>query len=168
MENKHAVAHNKVMVIDGETVITGSFNFTKAAEAESSGVNPSKFLLGDGAFKAKVLRRIERIKVDEEIPQAKRLRKRVSIDAVIEACQLYYGKNREELVKKVKGNDGRQVAIYLAKILSGEKGKEIGQHFGIKGPAVSDAIKRIEGRLEKENKLREKVEFLKGRIVPEF
>ena len=28
----HKIAHNKVMVIDGETVITGSFNFTKAAE----------------------------------------------------------------------------------------------------------------------------------------
>jgi hypothetical protein len=56
----------------------------------------------------------------------------------------------------------------LAKILSGEKGKEIGQHFWIKGPAVSDAIKRIEGRLEKESQLRERVEFLKGRIVPVF
>lgn len=28
----HAIAHNKVMVIDNETVITGSFNSTKAAE----------------------------------------------------------------------------------------------------------------------------------------
>ena len=28
----HASAHNKVMVIDGATVITGSFNFTRAAE----------------------------------------------------------------------------------------------------------------------------------------
>lgn len=28
----HRIAHNKVMVIDGETVITGSFNFTKSAE----------------------------------------------------------------------------------------------------------------------------------------
>ncbi|MDA8088713.1 MAG: phospholipase D family protein [Nitrospiraceae bacterium] len=28
----HAIAHNKVMIIDRETVITGSFNFTKAAE----------------------------------------------------------------------------------------------------------------------------------------
>ncbi len=28
----HAIAHNKVMVIDGETVLTGSFNFTEAAE----------------------------------------------------------------------------------------------------------------------------------------
>ena len=28
----HAIAHNKIMVIDGGTVITGSFNFTKAAQ----------------------------------------------------------------------------------------------------------------------------------------
>ncbi|MHB9108567.1 MAG: phospholipase D-like domain-containing protein [Armatimonadota bacterium] len=32
IDAEHAIAHNKVMVIDGETVITGSFNFTKAAE----------------------------------------------------------------------------------------------------------------------------------------
>jgi phosphatidylserine/phosphatidylglycerophosphate/cardiolipin synthase-like enzyme len=32
----HAIAHNKVMVIDGETVITGSFNFTKAAEENNA------------------------------------------------------------------------------------------------------------------------------------
>ena len=33
---KHAIAHNKVMIIDGETVITGSFNFTKAAEENNA------------------------------------------------------------------------------------------------------------------------------------
>jgi len=32
IDAKHAIAHNKVMVIDGTTVLTGSFNFTKAAE----------------------------------------------------------------------------------------------------------------------------------------
>lgn len=32
----HAIAHNKVMVIDGQTVITGSFNFTKAAEENNA------------------------------------------------------------------------------------------------------------------------------------
>ena len=32
IDSKHAIAHNKVMVIDKATVITGSFNFTKAAE----------------------------------------------------------------------------------------------------------------------------------------
>ena len=32
----HAIAHNKIRVIDGETVITGSFNFTKAAEEKNA------------------------------------------------------------------------------------------------------------------------------------
>jgi phosphatidylserine/phosphatidylglycerophosphate/cardiolipin synthase-like enzyme len=32
IDAKHAIAHNKIMVIDSHTVLTGSFNFTKAAE----------------------------------------------------------------------------------------------------------------------------------------
>lgn len=32
IDAQHAIAHSKVMIIDGETVITGSFNFTRAAE----------------------------------------------------------------------------------------------------------------------------------------
>jgi phosphatidylserine/phosphatidylglycerophosphate/cardiolipin synthase-like enzyme len=31
-DGEHPIAHNKVMVIDGRTVITGSFNFTRQAE----------------------------------------------------------------------------------------------------------------------------------------
>jgi phosphatidylserine/phosphatidylglycerophosphate/cardiolipin synthase-like enzyme len=36
IDSKHAIAHNKVMVIDGRTVVTGSFNFTKAAEEHNA------------------------------------------------------------------------------------------------------------------------------------
>ncbi len=36
IDSAHAIAHNKVMVIDGETVITGSFNFTNAAESSNA------------------------------------------------------------------------------------------------------------------------------------
>jgi phosphatidylserine/phosphatidylglycerophosphate/cardiolipin synthase-like enzyme len=32
----HAIAHNKIMIIDKQTVITGSFNFTKAAEESNA------------------------------------------------------------------------------------------------------------------------------------
>lgn len=35
-DTRHAIAHNKVMIIDRETVITGSFNFTKAAEERNA------------------------------------------------------------------------------------------------------------------------------------
>ena len=36
IDDKHAIAHNKIMIIDKETVITGSFNFTKAAEEKNA------------------------------------------------------------------------------------------------------------------------------------
>jgi len=36
IDAQHAIAHNKIMIIDGETVITGSFNFTKAAEEKNA------------------------------------------------------------------------------------------------------------------------------------
>ena len=36
IDAKHAIAHNKIMVIDGKTILTGSFNFTKAAEMNNS------------------------------------------------------------------------------------------------------------------------------------
>lgn len=32
----HAIAHNKVMIVDGDTVLTGSFNFTRAAETRNA------------------------------------------------------------------------------------------------------------------------------------
>jgi phosphatidylserine/phosphatidylglycerophosphate/cardiolipin synthase-like enzyme len=36
IDAKHAIAHNKVMIIDERIVITGSFNFTKAAEERNA------------------------------------------------------------------------------------------------------------------------------------
>ncbi len=36
IDEKHQIAHNKIMIIDGQTVITGSFNFTKAAEEHNA------------------------------------------------------------------------------------------------------------------------------------
>jgi phosphatidylserine/phosphatidylglycerophosphate/cardiolipin synthase-like enzyme len=36
IDGKHAIAHNKIMIIDRECVITGSFNFTKAAEEKNA------------------------------------------------------------------------------------------------------------------------------------
>ncbi|MFO0753375.1 MAG: phospholipase D family protein [Thermodesulfovibrionales bacterium] len=36
IDAEHAIAHNKIMIIDREIVITGSFNFTKAAEEKNA------------------------------------------------------------------------------------------------------------------------------------
>jgi phosphatidylserine/phosphatidylglycerophosphate/cardiolipin synthase-like enzyme len=49
IDAKHAIAHNKIMVIDSHTILTGSFNFTKAAEIE----NAENLLVIDDAALAK-------------------------------------------------------------------------------------------------------------------
>src|ERR1039457_7438909 len=36
IDAKHAIAHNKIIIIDSHTILTGSFNFTKAAEENNA------------------------------------------------------------------------------------------------------------------------------------
>ena len=36
IDSRHAIAHNKIIIIDKETVITGSFNFSAAAEEKNA------------------------------------------------------------------------------------------------------------------------------------
>jgi phosphatidylserine/phosphatidylglycerophosphate/cardiolipin synthase-like enzyme len=36
IDESHAIAHNKVIIIDDQTVISGSFNFTKSAEESNA------------------------------------------------------------------------------------------------------------------------------------
>ena len=36
IDAEHAIAHNKIMILDGYLVLTGSFNFTKAAEENNA------------------------------------------------------------------------------------------------------------------------------------
>lgn len=121
--------------------------------------------LGDNRFRAKLLRQMNEVKIDDEVPQAKRLRKKVSVDAMIKVCESFYGKSREGLVRRGKGKRERQVAIYLSKVMSGGNNKEIGRYFGIKGSAVSEVIKRIEERLGEDIGFRKEIESLKGKIV---
>ena len=36
LRSKHKIAHNKIMIIDRNTLITGSFNFTKSSEESNT------------------------------------------------------------------------------------------------------------------------------------
>ena len=52
LDKAHAIAHNKVMVIDGGTIITGSFNFTKAAEEHNA---ENLLVIADSALASKYI-----------------------------------------------------------------------------------------------------------------
>jgi len=150
--SKTAVASKKYGAFV-EAAIAGEENPLKNIEAG--------IILGDKRFKAKIMSLIDKMKTDEEIPQIKKLRMNVPIDKVIKTCCAYYGKTQEELIRRGKGKPERQIAIYLSKILSGKKNVEVGNYFGIKGSAISEVIKSIEGGLDKGEKLRKEIEHLK-------
>ena len=50
IDDAHAIAHNKIIIIDDRTVITGSFNFTRAAEEKNA---ENLLLIQDRALAAK-------------------------------------------------------------------------------------------------------------------
>jgi phosphatidylserine/phosphatidylglycerophosphate/cardiolipin synthase-like enzyme len=50
IDAEHAIAHNKVMIIDGYLVLTGSFNFTRAAEEHNA---ENLLLINDPALAAR-------------------------------------------------------------------------------------------------------------------
>jgi phosphatidylserine/phosphatidylglycerophosphate/cardiolipin synthase-like enzyme len=56
IDYRPAIAHSKVMIIDGKTVITGSFNFTKAAEEKNV---ENLLVIRDGALAAKYMANFE-------------------------------------------------------------------------------------------------------------
>jgi phosphatidylserine/phosphatidylglycerophosphate/cardiolipin synthase-like enzyme len=58
LDTQVAIAHCKVMVIDGAKVITGSFNFTAAAQNHNA---ENLLVLEDPALAAEYLRNWERL-----------------------------------------------------------------------------------------------------------
>jgi len=64
IDGKHAIAHNKVMVVDGRTVITGSFNFTKSAEERNA---ENLLVINDGRIANRYLANWERCKGHSEV-----------------------------------------------------------------------------------------------------
>ena len=104
-------------------------------------------------------------KQDDELPDLKRLQDVVPIAHVIEVCCAYFNKRLDDLLHRRNAIRERRIAIYLSKMLSGKKHKDVGDHFGIKAAAVSNALKEIEARLETENDLKEAVRAIRQGLL---
>jgi phosphatidylserine/phosphatidylglycerophosphate/cardiolipin synthase-like enzyme len=74
IDAEHAIAHNKIMIIDGYLVLTGSFNFTKAAEennAENLLVVMTRYWLGCMQRIGRFTRVIRRVMSPGSVPSRK-------------------------------------------------------------------------------------------------
>jgi REP element-mobilizing transposase RayT len=122
-------------------------------------------ILGRGAFRDRMLSILESLQEDEELPQVKKLTGNKSLESIVKACAEYYEIAEDALTRRRRGVRARHISIYLAKTLSGRTSKAIGEHFGIKGMAVSRGIKAIEEKMADDKRLRKEVVELKERVL---
>ncbi len=114
--------------------------------------------LGSEEFMAGVQKRFFGRKSDSEIPERRVLAP--DLDRMIEAAARVYRVRREDLFYSRRGqyNEARNVVIYLARRLRGDRLKEIGEVFGIGGySTVSSAVQRVKVGMEKDESLRKRV-----------
>jgi len=104
---------------------------------------------------------------ENEIPQLKELKPRIKIDQIIETvCRDFNCKIETILPKGRKRNDARDVAIYLARVLSGEKGKKLGKYFGnISGAAITRRYNYLINKIENDKQFRKRIKRLKNEII---
>jgi phosphatidylserine/phosphatidylglycerophosphate/cardiolipin synthase-like enzyme len=69
IDAQHAIAHNKIIIIDRSTLITGSFNFTKAAEEKNA--ENLLILKGNKTLAERYIRNFEDHKAHSEAYQGK-------------------------------------------------------------------------------------------------
>jgi len=126
------------------------------------------FILGTSDFVDWVKETFLSNRSDEnEIPQLRKLKPRIHLDKIIEAVGGEFDCGAESILRKGrKRNMARDVAIYLARELTGETGKRLGEHFGnISGAAVTGRCSYLSRQIEKNRKLRVHVNRLRDKII---
>jgi len=124
--------------------------------------NATGSILGDEGFRERVVRYLRVLPDKGAIPEIRKIRKRQGVDEIVRGVGKYYGLPEVDLLRRRRRAEGqRKIAVYLSKVLSGEKNAEIGSVFGITIQAVSNAVRSVEKRIAEDNKFGSEVMRLK-------
>ncbi len=119
-------------------------------------------VLGSESFTERVFNYLKGSPDKTEIPDIKKIESKSGIEEVIGAVAAYYRLKEEELYKRKKAAARcRKMAIYLCKILSGKKNKDVGTAFGISTQAVTNAVGAVEKMREKDKKVVKEIAGIK-------
>ena len=99
--------------------------------------------LGDAVFLAEMDQLLADQPASDEIPARQRQLRLPTIDAVKQAVAREWRVSPEALSRS-RGGEDKIAAIYLARKLTGLRGREIGAAFGVKPARVSNAVRAIE------------------------
>jgi len=147
-------------------------NFVEEADIEEL-KNPAKdlsggFILGSPDFVIWIKEAFLSDRTDEsEIPQLRELKPKIFLDNIVEEVGREFNCEIETILHKGrKRNVARDVAIYLARVLSGEKGKKVGEYFGnISGAAITKRYNYIIKQIEDDKQIRNRIKKIKQTIV---
>ena len=128
----------------------------------------SGFVLGDEAFVKWVYNKfISSRKENKEIPELKKIKPRVSVEKVIRIICKEFECGKDYIIQKgCKKNVARDIAMYIARDISGESVKNLGEYFGgISGSAVTQRYKSIFSKISSDKKLKKKTNKIKDQIL---
>jgi len=144
------------------------FVLKETSEEINSIFNRKKWpsIIGSDKFIEGVKERFFNKKRHMEVPDSKALAP--EIEKIKEAlCRLYEIKEGELLYsKRGERNEARNIAMYLTRQLRGSKHTEIGREFKVSNySTVSTIIERMKERIQKERRIRKRVDELKDELI---
>jgi len=120
-------------------------DFGKAAEDSWEGPQPA--VLGHEQFVDRLKPLVAGRGEDPELPEARQLFHRPSLESIVEQVAGLYGQSPASLRSKHGRHPARAVAMFLAARMAGSTHQAIGAYFGAIGySAVSQCLRRIEAR----------------------
>ncbi len=148
----------QIYVETGEDLETDSF-YTKKR------ISP---VMGSGSFKRKLC--LNKYFDTLEVPDAKQLLNRPTIDTIINQVSLFFDIKRQKLTDSHRGrgqqNLPRSIAIALCRNIGGYSLKEIAQHFGVGHySSISVSIRRLMHVLNNNKENLQEYESLKVKLV---
>jgi len=125
-------------------------------------------ILGSGGFVKWVKETfVDPREEDKEIPYLTFLKRTIKIETIIDTVGSEFGCTREKILEKGrKGNLARDMAIYLARDLSGESALSLGAYFGgISGAGITMRYRRIFERDSQSRRLKGRLKKIRSQIV---
>ena len=104
---------------------------------------------------------------EKEIPQLKQLQQRVDLNRIVREVANEFGCDEESVVSRGrKNNIPRDIAIYLARNMTGESGVRLGEYFGgISGAGITIRHANVVDKMSNTSRLKKQVSKLKRRIL---
>jgi putative transposase len=104
---------------------------------------------------------------EKEIPQLRQLKPKTDFDKIVEVVGREFDCETKAIrCKGLKRNVARDVAIFLARELTGETGKTIGEYFGrITGAAVTTRCNYLSRKIIENNKIRKQINRIRTKII---